>query len=166
MRSRRSRRRWTIGAASLSRRQPISILDHRAALPTLCRAAADGRAGLHGDTLVHFDARADNILIRASGRVVVVDWPWVCRGPAWLDTLMLCADVFVNGGHDFDGLLRRGATARADPAVLVAVLVALAGYALDVSRLPAPPGMSDLRAFQRARAGALRTGIRRKSRFT
>jgi hypothetical protein len=34
-------------------------------LPTLCRAAADGRAGLHGGTLVQFDARSDNILIRA-----------------------------------------------------------------------------------------------------
>jgi hypothetical protein len=72
---------------------------------------------------------------------VVVDWPWACRGPAWLDTLMLCADVFVNGDHDFDGLLRRGVTARTDLAVLEAVLVALA-YALDASRLPAPPGMS------------------------
>jgi hypothetical protein len=78
---------------------------------------------------------------------------------------MLCADVFVNGDHDFDGLLRRGVTARTDLAVLEAVLVALA-YALDASRLPAPPGMSELRAFQRARADALLTCIRRQSRFT
>ncbi len=135
-------------------------------LPTLCRAAADGRAGLGGDTLVHFDLRADNILIRDDGSVAVVDWPWACRGPAWLDALMLCADVFVNGGHDLDGLLHRGVTGRADPAVSEAVLVALAGYALDASRLPAPPGMDRLRPFQRGKADALLTWIRRQPRFT
>jgi aminoglycoside phosphotransferase (APT) family kinase protein len=134
-------------------------------LPVLRRAVAVGRAGLGGDTLVHFDVRADNILIRGDGNVVVVDWPWACRGPAWLDTLMLCADVFVNGGHDLDGLLRRGVTAHIDPTVLEAVLIGLAGYALDASRLPAPPGMDRLRPFQRAKADGLLTWIRRQPTF-
>jgi thiamine kinase-like enzyme len=35
--------------------------------------------GLPGGTFVHFDARSDNILIRAGRRVVVVEWPWACR---------------------------------------------------------------------------------------
>jgi aminoglycoside phosphotransferase (APT) family kinase protein len=148
---------WQRVAAS-----PPADLDPWAArhLPLLCDAATDGLAALSGDTLVHYDIRADNLLLRADGRVMVVDWPWACRGPAWLDTLMLLAGVRQDGQIDVDELLQRGVTADVDPAVLTAVLIAQSGYFLDASRQPAPPGMEGLRPFQRAKADAMLPWIR------
>jgi thiamine kinase-like enzyme len=47
-------------------------------------------AHLGGNTLVHFDIRADNIVLGNDGRVSFVDWPWACRGAIWMDiTLFL-----------------------------------------------------------------------------
>jgi Ser/Thr protein kinase RdoA (MazF antagonist) len=74
-------------------------------LTELCAAADRGLAALDGDTLVHTDVRADNLLLGADGRVTVVDWPHACRGPAWLDRLLLLVNVRLYGGHD-TGLLR------------------------------------------------------------
>jgi len=42
-----------------------------------------------GDSLVHADLRADNLLLRGDGTVAFVDWPWACIGLAWLDVLLL-----------------------------------------------------------------------------
>lgn len=141
---------------------PPADLDPWAArhLPLLCDAATDGLAALSGDTLVHYDIRVGNLLLCADGRVMVVDWPWACRGPAWLDTLMLLVGVRHDGQVDGEALLQRGVTADVDPAVLTAVLIAQSGYFLDASRRPAPPGMDGLRPFQRAKADAMLPWIR------
>jgi aminoglycoside phosphotransferase (APT) family kinase protein len=53
-------------------------LERLAQLEALAPAAAAGQ------TLLHFDTRADNLLI-ADGRVYVVDWPSACIGAAWVD---------------------------------------------------------------------------------
>ncbi|MEO3775495.1 phosphotransferase [Micromonospora sp. B11E3] len=121
------------------------------------RAGADrGIAALSGDTLCHCDLRADNLLIGADGGVSVVDWPWACRGPAWLDTVLLLVNVRLHGGHDTEALLRtRPMTADADPADVTGVLVGLAGFFVDAARYPAPAGIPGLRAFQQAQADAL-----------
>ncbi len=55
----------------------------------LLNLADRGLDVLAGDTLVHTDTRADNLLIRPNGTVVVLDWPWACVGAAWLDILLL-----------------------------------------------------------------------------
>jgi aminoglycoside phosphotransferase (APT) family kinase protein len=136
---------------------PPDDLDAWAAhnLPALRRLAADALGALHGDTLVHYDVRADNLLIDTAGQVTILDWPWACRGPAWLDTVMLLATVHLHGGHDVETLLSRGVTSQAEPQNVTAVLVAQAGYALDAARLVPPAGMGHLRAFQRGKAHAL-----------
>ena len=120
------------------------------------RAAADrGLAAVAtGDTLVHFDIRADNMLIRRDGRVVIVDWPWGCVGPAWLDRLLLGLDVLVKGGDParvFEGI---------DPGVVTDVIAGIDGMFEYICRLPPPPGIPTVRAFQRAAADAIRPWLR------
>ena len=100
---------------------------------------------LTGDTLVHCDVRADNMLYTAAGDVVFVDWPWACVGPAWLDMSQLALNVLVYGG-DGDALL---------PPQGVDVVIGFVGYLLDRSRDEPPPSLPTVRAFQRAQADAL-----------
>ncbi|WP_331461033.1 hypothetical protein [Micromonospora tarapacensis] len=102
------------------------------------------------------DLRADNLLVDRAGRVTVVDWPWAARGPNWLDTVMLLLDVRMQGGHDAEALLRRlPLTAAADPDAVTGRLAGLAGFFIDRARLPPPPGIPTLRAFQHAQAEVL-----------
>ncbi|WBB67088.1 phosphotransferase [Micromonospora sp. WMMD812] len=121
------------------------------------RAAADsGLAALAGDTLCHVDLRADNLLVDPAGAVTVVDWPWACRGPAWLDTALLLVNVRLHGGHDTEALLRRlPLTADVDPDALTGTYAGLAGYFTDAARRPAPANIPTVRAFQQAQADAL-----------
>ncbi|MFG2059057.1 phosphotransferase family protein [Micromonospora sp. NPDC048930] len=125
-------------------------------LPDLCAAAERGVAALAGDTLCHLDIRADNLLLGPDGTVTVVDWPWACRGPAWLDSLLVLVNVQVHGGHDPEALLRaRPLTADADPAGVTGVLAGFAGFFLDGARQPPPPGIPTVRAFQRLQGDRL-----------
>ena len=120
------------------------------------QAAADRAiAVLDGDTLVHLDVRADNLLIGPAG-VTVVDWPWACRGPSWLDSAMLLVNVRLHGGHDCAALLTDIAAAHnADRADLLTFLAGIAGFFTDYARRPPPPGLPTVRAFQRAQSEAL-----------
>jgi serine/threonine protein kinase len=133
---------------------PPADLDPWAAahLDDLVTAADRGLASLTGDTLVHCDIRADNMLIRPDGSVVFVDWPWGCAGPAWLDTALLALNIIVHGG-DGDALL---------PPEGADVVIGLTGYFLDVARRPPPPGLPTVRAFQRAQGDALLPWMRRR----
>lgn len=127
----------------------------RAHLDDLVAATEHGLTLLAGDTLCHVDMRADNLLVDAAGRVTVVDWPWACRGPAWLDTAMLLLDVRLNGGHDIEALLHRlPVLADADPAAVTGLYAGLAGFFTDRARRPPPPGIPTVRAFQRAQSEA------------
>ena len=124
-------------------------------LPELRAAAARGLAACStGETLTHCDVRADNLLIRADGRVFVVDWPWGCVGPGWLDRLLLGLDVLVKGGDPervFEGI---------DPGVVTDVIAAVDGMFEHIHRLPPPPGIPTVRAFQRTAADAIRPWLR------
>jgi hypothetical protein len=91
-------------------------------------------------------------LIGPAGEVTVVDWPWGCRGPRWLDRVLLLINVRLYGGLDCEELLR---AIDGDPDDMRSVLIALAGFFLDRSRTPPPPGIPTVRAFQRAQADAL-----------
>ncbi|WP_198348057.1 phosphotransferase [Plantactinospora sp. KBS50] len=130
-------------------------------LGELTAMADRGLAALTGETLVHLDIRADNLLLGADGAVTVVDWPWACRGPAWLDRLLLLVNVRLYGGHDPHALLARCAADTAtDPADLLAVLAGFTAYFADVARRPDPPGLPTVRAFQRAQGDALLSWLR------
>lgn len=134
-------------------------------LPRLRDLAERGCAALVGDTLVHSDVRADNLLLSPNGAVTVVDWPWASSGPAWLDTLLLLVNVRLFGGHDADALLTANtAWAQADPEDLTGVLAALTGYYIDVARQPASAGLLTVRAFQLAHAHAVLPWVRERLR--
>ncbi|GAA3344661.1 hypothetical protein GCM10020358_48810 [Amorphoplanes nipponensis] len=121
------------------------------------RAAADrGLAAVAtGATLAHCDVRADNLLVRPDGSVVVVDWPYGCVGPAWLDTVLLAMNVLVHGGPG-DALL-----AGVDRRTATDVIAAFTGDFLERSRHPSP-GIPHVRAFQRAHAEAVLPWLRRR----
>ncbi|MEU4239933.1 phosphotransferase [Actinoplanes sp. NPDC026619] len=110
-----------------------------------------------GDTLTHCDIRADNMLVRSDdGAVMIVDWPWGCVGPGWVDRLLLGADAYVHGGDPAPAL--HGI----DPAVVTDFLAGMSGLFEFVHRLPPPPAIPAVRDFQRRQAEALRPWLRER----
>lgn len=126
-------------------------------MPALLRAAARMASVSRGDRLVHRDLRADNVLLRADGAVVFVDWPWAARGAGWVDALCLLFNVrYFDPGADVESIVATHPVfAGMVPAAADAVLVGLAGHFLRVSQEPAVPGIPSLRAFQYDQAVAL-----------
>ena len=105
-----------------------------------------------GDTLVHGDLRADNLLL-SGDRVVFVDWPSAARGVGWFDLVGFLPSLLMQGGGDGAAILaRHPLTAYADEAALTAGLAAIAGYFVAASLEPAPPLLPRIREFQRAQA--------------
>lgn len=100
-----------------------------------------------GDTLLHFDTRADNILI-AGERVYVVDWPWARLGAAWVDWVAMAPSVAMQGGPDAESFLGRFDVADVDRHAIDAVVCTIAGYFVVHALEPPPPGIPTVRAFQ------------------
>jgi aminoglycoside phosphotransferase (APT) family kinase protein len=110
-----------------------------------------------GDTLLHADVRADNLLLTGDGRVFVVDWPHACRGAAFVDALFLAPSVAMQGGPEPGEVLRMSAAGRDAPRRGVAAVVcALAGFFTRTSLSPPPPGLPTVRGFQAAQAAVAR----------
>jgi hypothetical protein len=115
--------------------------------------------GISGDTLLHCDLRADNLLITESGSVVFLDWPSACRGAAWFDPLVMAPSVAMQGGPAPEWLIEQHRSFRqTDPEVVSILVVAVAGYFISRSLMPDPPGLPTLRAFQRARGSPRSVG--------
>jgi Phosphotransferase enzyme family len=102
-----------------------------------------------GSTLLHFDTRADNILI-AGDRVYVVDWPWAKVGAAWVDWVAMAPSVAMQGGPDPESFLRRFPVEAVSAEAIDAVLCTITGFFVHHSLQPPPPGLPTLRAFQAA----------------
>lgn len=120
----------------------------------LLRTAAE-RVGtaVAGDRLLHADLRADNILIEASGRARLLDWPWAARGAGWEDALLYLLDLRVeDAAADVRPLLDHPVFTGSDTADHIALLSAAGGAWFEKCRLPAPAGMTTLRDFQRREA--------------
>jgi aminoglycoside phosphotransferase (APT) family kinase protein len=114
-----------------------------------------------GSTLLHGDVRADNILL-TQDRVVFVDWPHVCVGPAWLDLLLFLPSVAMQGGPRAWEMFEAHPLGRDAPSERVLPLVAaLAGFFVQRSTLPPPPGLPTLREFQRAQGVETLAWLRR-----
>ncbi|MBD3940406.1 phosphotransferase [Microbacterium sp. NEAU-LLC] len=120
----------------------------------LVDAATRGVSDARGDRLVHYDTRADNILLRPDGSVVLVDWPWAARGAGWFDALSLLINVrYYEPDTDVDALIVRHPVFEGMPAdAATNVLAGFAGMFLASSLQPDPPRMPTLRTFQRDQA--------------
>jgi aminoglycoside phosphotransferase (APT) family kinase protein len=109
-----------------------------------------------GDTLLHADIRADNLLITDRGPVVV-DWPWACRGAAVVDLVLFAPSVAMQGGPPPAGLIVLSRYGRAAGREALAALVCgIAGYLTERALRPPPPGLPTVRAFQAAQGAAAR----------
>jgi thiamine kinase-like enzyme len=109
-----------------------------------------------GDTLLHFDLRADNILF-AGERVYFVDWPHATVGASWLDLVAFAPSVAMQGGPEPEDLLRRwSAAGEADPHAVSAAVASVAGFFTYRALLPPPPGLPTLRSFQAAQGEVAR----------
>lgn len=109
-----------------------------------------------GQTLLHADVRADNVLLTGD-RVVFVDWPHACVGASFIDLVFFAPSVAMQGGPDPAELMARSAAARqAGQRALTAVVCAMAGYLTARSLQPPPPGLPTVRAFQAAQGKVAR----------
>jgi aminoglycoside phosphotransferase (APT) family kinase protein len=118
-------------------------------------------AAAKGDTLVHADLRADNMLLTESG-VAVIDWPYAVAGAPWLDALFFLPSVAASTpGVDLEEVWASYGPARgADADAVNAVLAALAGDWVRMSLLPAPPNLPTLREHQAAKGAAALAWLR------
>ncbi|GGK43382.1 hypothetical protein GCM10008955_41430 [Deinococcus malanensis] len=80
---------------------------HLGALVTL---EAHAPKAVEGDTLLHFDIRADNLLMDSGGPgpgVWFVDWPHACVGASWFEVACFAPSVAMQGGPQPEGLMAR-----------------------------------------------------------
>jgi hypothetical protein len=146
------------GWRELARSSSVKGLDRwsSARLDDLAALEATWAAHAAGDTLLHTDVRADNLLLTDEA-VVLVDWPWACRGAAVVDLLAFAPSVAMQGGPELSDLLAMSAAGRAADRHAVAALVcAVAGYLTCQSLRPAPAGLPTLREFQAAQGDITR----------
>jgi aminoglycoside phosphotransferase (APT) family kinase protein len=136
---------------------------HLAELVALEAAAPEAAAGT---TLLHADIRADNILLTPS-RVVFVDWPWASRGAAWVDLLFMLPSVAMQRGPKPWEIFDAHPLGRRAPAgAVTSVVAAVAGFMIRGSRLPAPPGLPTVRAFQRDQGVPALEWLKRRTGWT
>ncbi|HEU4327998.1 MAG TPA: aminoglycoside phosphotransferase family protein [Roseiflexaceae bacterium] len=145
----------------LLHKDQLSALDPWAAshLERLIALEQQSPAAVAGDTLLHFDVRADNVLM-TNDQVWFVDWPHACVGAVWLDAVLLAPSVTMQGGPPPEQVLdKHPAAAGVDPDAITAAIVGFAGYLTQRSLLPAPPGLPTLRAFQAAQGAVARAWV-------
>jgi aminoglycoside phosphotransferase (APT) family kinase protein len=106
-------------------------------------------AAAAGETLLHFDTRADNILI-ADDRVYVLDWPSARTGAAFIDWLIMAPSVAMQGGPAPGELMSRFDLSAVPRDDFDAILCSVAGYFVVHALDPPPPGLPTVRAFQAA----------------
>ena len=131
-------------------------------LDELAELEQHAQAAVEGSTLLHFDVRADNILLNPR-QVWFVDWPHVCVGAPWVDVVAFAPNVRLNGGPPPEEILQHSRHGRAaDPLAVTAFAAALCGYFTYRATLPPPPGLPTLRAFQAAHGVVMLDWLKRR----
>ncbi len=110
---------------------------------------------LAGDTLLHLDIRADNVLLTPDS-VAFVDWPHARQGAAWVDLVCFAPSVAMQGGPRPDEVLALYPGTLPDTAALLCALTAISGYFTWGALQSPPPGLPNLRAFQDAQGRVAR----------
>ena len=115
-----------------------------------------------GETLLHLDIRADNLLLTPE-QVWFLDWPNACVGAAWVDVVVMAPSVTMQGGPPPEEVVAAHPACRAaDPVKVTAVVAALAGAFTEWGSQPPPPGLPTVRAFQNAQASVARDWLLRR----
>jgi len=127
----------------------------RAHLDDLARLEAGWEDATRGDGLIHGDVRSDNVLL-TDDRVYFVDWTATCTGAPWFEIVAMLPSIELEGGGEPDAVLARLGL-EIPPEKLLPLVAAIAGYFAHNGRLPDPPGLPTVRAFQRAQ-GAVTNG--------
>jgi aminoglycoside phosphotransferase (APT) family kinase protein len=145
----------------------VELLDDwsRRNLSALADLEARAPRAVSGETLLHFDMRADNLLID-DRQVWFFDWPHACVGAAWFDVVGFIPSVVMQGGppaEEVFGRYRPGTDA--DQETVNCALASLAGYFTRHSLLPSPPGLPTLRAFQAAQGTVARRWLAQRTRL-
>jgi len=118
-------------------------------LARLAELEARAPSAAAGETLLHCDVRADNMLI-AGDRVYFVDWPWARRGAWWIDVVGMAPSVAMQGGPAPEDLMRMLDIKGVSATTIDAVVCSIAGYFMVRALEPPPPGIPTVRAFQAA----------------
>jgi Ser/Thr protein kinase RdoA (MazF antagonist) len=118
-------------------------------LARLSELEARAPEAVEGETLLHFDIRADNLLI-AGNRVYVLDWPWARRGAAFVDWLAMAPSVAMQGGPSPEKFLTKFDLSGVSEGAIDAALCSLAGFFVVGALEPPPRGLPTVRAFQAA----------------
>jgi hypothetical protein len=135
-------------------------------LPELVELEAASSDAAAGTTLLHADLRADNILLTPD-RVFFVDWPWASLGAAWVDLVFMLPSVAMQHGPKPWEIFDAHPLGRTAPAAAVtAVVAAAAGFMIRGSRLPPPPGLPTVRAFQRDQGLPALEWLKRRTGWT
>jgi len=128
-------------------------------LEQLAELESRAPAAAVGETLLHFDLRADNLLI-AGDRVWVLDWPWARTGAWWIDLVAMAPSVAMQGGPAPDAFLSRIDMAGVPREDVDAIVCSITGYFVVRALEPAPPGIPTVRAFQAAQGRAAISWLR------
>ncbi|MGP9526862.1 phosphotransferase [Glutamicibacter sp. AOP5-A2-18] len=136
----------------------------RANLDRLEHLAEHGLSTLDGDSLVHTDVRADNVLITRDNGAILVDWPWACIGAHWFDALTVLVNVRVfDPSFDVESVVQSHPVfATTNASSVDGVLAGLGAYFVDVARRPAPLGLPTLRVFQQQQGEAVMGWLRQR----
>lgn len=135
--------RWRELAGRLDLVDPWWAAHHDALAAHAERAAAL----IEGDAIVHWDIRADNVVVTPD-RTVLVDWGQARRGAAWMDHALLALDCSMTGSEvstaeqaRTDPVLRHR-----DPTDLLALASAAAMAFVSRSTQPASPALPTMPA--------------------
>lgn len=147
---------WGIALERGEKRMDRWCVKHLARLAELESKAPAASAG---GTLLHFDTRADNLLV-AGNRVFVLDWPHARVGAAFVDWLAMAPSVAMQGGPGPDEFMSRFELSGVRTGDFDAVLCSFTGYLVVRALDPAPPGLPTVRAFQAAQGEVALTWLR------
>lgn len=132
-------------------------------LDALAKVEAGVSAAVTGNTLVHMDIRADNMLLTPD-QVWIVDWPHAAIGAAWVDMICFAPSVTMQGGPPPEDILAHHPASRtANPDDITAAVVATAGYFTYKALQPPPPGLPTVRAFQAAQGIVAREWVMQRT---
>lgn len=132
-------------------------------LGALARLEEDAADAVDGDSLIHFDIRADNILL-TSDRVWFLDWPHACLGANWVDVILFAPSITMQGGPQPQDVLQRYLRDSViDEAKVTAAVIAMAGFFTYQATLPPPLGLPTLREFQNAQAVVARQWVAQRT---